>query len=125
MPEPTARTWRPVLLSVGTPAGAVVVVCTASVVPAGSVAAGSTNEPERPAAGGIAPVWAGAEPLASGTVVAAAAGASVGTAAGAVGAGLGPVKNAGAVDDPPLHAVSAASAKRMGPSNAGPERGIR
>ncbi len=96
-------------------------VVTASVVLAGSVAAGNVNDPERPAAGGMAIGCAGALPDASGTLVAAAAGASVGTAGGAVGVAV-PVEKGGAVDEPPLHAASAAHARKMGPTQSRPVR---
>jgi hypothetical protein len=99
----------------------VVVVVIVSVSLAGNVVAGSVSEPESPAAGGMVTGCGGALPAASGTLVAAAAGASVATAAGAVGVAV-PVEKGGAVDDPPLHAASAANARKMGPANSLPVR---
>jgi hypothetical protein len=68
--------------------------------------------------------WGAVLPAGSGTLVVALAGASVGTDAGGVGAAV-PVKNAGAVDDPPLHAASAVTARKTGPTKSRPVRGKR
>ena len=115
-----ARTLRPAV-SGATPDGIVVVVVMVSESLAGSVVAGSVNDPESPAAGGMVTGCGGALPDASGTLVAAVAGASVATAAGAVGVAV-PEFKGGGVEAPPLHAASAANARKMGPANSLPVR---
>src|SRR5579884_4232995 len=107
------------------PAGAVVVVSMSRLVPAGSVAAGSWTEPERPAAGGIVTDCGCAEPDASGTVVAAASGAKVGTEGGAVGVAEPLTKGGVLLPPPPPQAASADSARMTGPKSNGPGRGNR
>src|ERR1700676_282906 len=100
----------------------VVVVVIVSESLAGNVVAGRVNDPESPAAGGMVTACGGALPDASGTLVDAVAGASVATAAGAVGVAV-PVEKGGAIEEPPLHAASAAAhAKKMGPTQSRPVR---
>lgn len=110
------------MLSAGMPGGGTVVVCTLSVVPAGRFAAGRTIEPLNPAAGGIATVCELEDDTLIGTAVAAVAGASDGTEAGALGAAVGEV-NGGADEEPPEHAASAAMAMRTEPNTNGLGRG--